>query len=181
MRPKTLNVAAGLVLLGAGAVGVLRFAGGSPAERGLEGVLGALALAGVLAAPAVAALVAYGGAPRVLIGAGGGLAMVAVTASIATWPLLAPAVVILSIGVSKHQRGGGGLGALVVLVAVPAALLVLFMSEDPRSWSGNGSTGSTSDTIAYAESLVSLALSGTAVAAARLAAARGMLAAPARS
>lgn len=165
MRPKTLDVACGLTVLAAAGIGVLRFAGGSMAERGPEGALAALALALVLAGPALAALLAYRHAPRVLIGAGVVLALAALTMSIATWPLLIPAVTIIAVG--ARRRGRGALAAVAVVGLVVAAFVVLFAFEDPRAWSGRGESGSISDVITYRESLASLALSGAALAVAR--------------
>src|SRR4051794_443880 len=52
-------VGVGVVVVAAGlGLAALRFAGGTPAEQGLEGAIGALALGAVVAAPGVLAILA---------------------------------------------------------------------------------------------------------------------------
>ena len=87
-----------------------------------------------------------------------------------TLPLLIPAVM-LTVAYGRRSSGhapprgttAGTLAAVFVLLV--AAVAVLFLHEDPRSYRTGTGGGSTSDVITYAESVPSLTLSVAAVAA----------------
>ncbi len=157
-------VAAGLALA------ALRFAGGTPPEQGVEGAVGSFALGAVVAAPGVLAMLAVRGRPVLLLPA----AIVLIPLSflsfaLVTLPLLIPAVILL-IGYGRRSSGrpealgrtGGTLLAVFVLLA--AAVVILFIHQDPRSYTTSTGGGSTSDVITFVESLPSLALTACAVA-----------------
>ena len=157
-------VAAGLALAG------LRFVGGTPPEQGVEGAVGSLALGAVVAAPGVLAILAVRDRPALLLPA----AIVLIPLSflsfaLVTLPLLIPAVMLL-IGYGRRASGrpvavgktGGTL--LAVFVLLTAAVVILFIHQDPRSYTTSTGGGSTSDVITFAESLPSIALTACAVA-----------------
>jgi hypothetical protein len=166
----TVVVAGILVLLLGAAIGVIRFFGGSPAERGVEGALGGCALGAVIAAPGALALFARVRRPALLIPAGVLLLPLAgVSMAGATLPLLIPAVMLLVASGRRRPASGEppplvvAITSVVVVVLVVAALFSLFVHQDPRDWSSATSSGSTSDVITVAESFVSLLLVGTAL------------------
>lgn len=156
-------VAAGLALAG------LRFGGGTPPEKGVEGAMGSLALGAVVAAPGVLAMLALRDRPALLLPA----AIVLIPLSflsfaLVTLPLLIPAVMLL-IGYGRRSGGhevagktGGTLLAVLLLLA--GAVVLLFIHQDPRSYTTSTGGGSTSDVITFAESLPSLTLTACAVA-----------------
>lgn len=157
-------VAAGLALAG------LRFFGGTPPEQGAEGAIGSLALGAVVAAPGMLAMLAVKDRPALLLPA----AIVLIPLSflsfaLVTLPLLIPAVMLL-IGFDRRShghpaaRGTSGGTLLAVFVLLAGAVVVLFVQEDPRSYTTSTGGGSTSDVITFAESLPSLALTACAVA-----------------
>jgi len=157
-------VAAGFVLAG------LRFVGGTPPEHGAEGALGSLALGAIVAAPGVLAMLAVRDRPALLLPA----AIVLIPLSflsfaLITLPLLIPAGMLLT-GYARRASGrpapvGTTAGTLVaVLVVLATAVVVLFMHQDPRSYTTSTGGGSTSDVITLAESLPSLVLTVGAVA-----------------
>lgn len=159
-----------LVVLAGAALAVVRFVGGTPAERGLEGAMGALALGTVVAAPGVLALLGLADRPALLLPA----AIVLVPLSFlsfagVTLPLLIPAVMLF---VAYGRRSStqparpllAALASASVLVLLVAAVVALFLHEDPRSYTTAHGGGSTSDVITASESLVSLALATAAIA-----------------
>ena len=159
----------GLVLAGAGALGLLRFFGGAPELRGLDAASGALALGAVMAVPGALALLSLAERPALLLPAGILLIPLSfVSFAGVTLPLLIPAVMLL---VAYGRRSSGpaaypGQAAVCVVVAVAvvvAAFLALFANDDPRQYSTPTGGGSTSDVITFAEAAISLALSGIAV------------------
>ena len=164
----TVVVAGAVVLVMGAAIAVIRFVGGSPAERGLEGALGACALGAVIAAPGALALLARIDRPALLIPAGV-LLLPLSGVSIATLPLLIPAVMLLVAYVRRRPPEAVqppllvALSSAVVIMVVVAALVSLFIHEDPRTWSAPTSSGETSDVITIGEALVSLLLTGTAL------------------
>lgn len=164
----TVVVAGAVVLVMGAAIAVIRFVGGSPAERGLEGALGACALGAVIAAPGALALLARIDRPALLIPAGV-LLLPLSGVSIATLPLLIPAVMLLVAYVRRRPPEAVqppllvALSSAVVIMIVVAALVSLFIHEDPRTWSAPTSSGETSDVITIGEALVSLLLTGTAL------------------
>ena len=163
---------AGVVALALGAaIGVIRYVGGSPAERGVEGALGACALGAVIAAPGALALLARAGRPRLLIPAGVLLIPLAgVSMAGVTLPLLIPAVMLfVAYGRRRPQTDPYppllvALSSAIVVMLVVAALITLFAHDDPRSWSTPTTSGSTSDVITTGEALVSLVFVGAALA-----------------
>jgi hypothetical protein len=164
-------VVAGLLVLALGAaIAVIRFVGGSPAERGLEGALGACALGAVIAAPGALALLARIDRPALLIPAGVLLLPLSgVSMAGATLPLLIPAVMLL-VAYGRRRPPEAvqppllvALSSAVVIMLVVAALVSLFIHEDPRTWSTPTSSGATSDVITSGEALVSLLLTGAAL------------------
>ena len=164
----TVVVAGVLVLALGAAIAVIRFVGGSPAERGLEGALGACALGAVIAAPGALALLARIDRPGLLIPAGV-LLLPLSGVSIVTLPLLIPAVMLL-VAYGRRRPPEAvqppllvALSSAVVIMLVVAALVSLFIHEDPRTWSAPTSSGATSDVITIGEALVSLLLTGTAL------------------
>lgn len=164
-------LAVGAFVVAAGlALAALRFVGGTPPEQGVEGAIGSLELGAVVAAPGVLAMMAVRDRPALLLPA----AIVLIPLSflsfaLVTLPLLIPAVMLL-IGYRRRSSGrpealgktGGTLLAVFVLLA--AAVVILFVHQDPRAYTTSTGGGSTSDVITFAESLPSLALTACAVA-----------------
>lgn len=164
-------VAIGAFVVAAGfALAALRFVGGTPPEQGVEGAVGSLALGAAVAAPGVLAMLAVKDRPALLLPA----AIVLIPLSflsfaLVTLPLLIPAVMLL-IGYGRRASGrpvavgktGGTL--LAVFVLLTAAVVILFIHQDPRSYTTSTGGGSTSDVITFAESLPSIALTACAVA-----------------
>jgi hypothetical protein len=164
-------VAIGAFVVAAGlALAALRFVGGTPPEQRVEGAVGSLALGAVVAAPGVLAILAVRDRPALLLPA----AIVLIPLSflsfaLVTLPLLIPAVMLL-IGYGRRASGrpvavgktGGTL--LAVFVLLTAAVVILFIHQDPRSYTTSTGGGSTSDVITFAESLPSIALTACAVA-----------------
>jgi hypothetical protein len=161
----------GAVVVAAGlGLAVLRFVGGTPAEQGVEGAIGSLALGAAVAAPGVLAVLALDSRPALLLPA----AIVLVPLSflsfaLVTLPLLIPAGMLL-VGYGRRSVGqpppvGSAVGTCAaVLLTLAAAVVVLFVHQDPRSYTTATGGGSTSDVITFAESLFSLALTAAAVA-----------------
>jgi hypothetical protein len=166
----TVVVAGALVLALGVALGVIRFVGGSPAERGVEGALAACALGAVIAAPGALALLARFDRPALLVPAGVLLMPLSgVSMAGATLPLLIPAVMLL-VAYGRRRPHSDALPAplvallsAVVIMLVIAALVSLFIHEDPRSWVTPAESGATSDVVTIGESLVSLLLVGAAL------------------
>jgi hypothetical protein len=165
----TVLVAGGLVLALGVAIGAIRFFGGAPPERGVEGALGACALGAVIATPGALALLARVDRPALLLPAGVLLMPLAgVSMAGATLPLLIPALMLLVAHGRRPQPEAHpplfvAISSAVVIMLVVAGLVSLFVHEDPRSWSTPTESGSTSDVIITAEALVSLLLVGAAL------------------
>ncbi len=160
---------AGVLVLSLGAaIGVIRFVGGSPPERGMDGALGACALGAVIAAPGALALLARFDRPALLIPAGV-LLMPLGGVSIVTLPLLLPGVMLLVAYTRRrpdpadHPPLVVALSSAIVIMLVIAALVTLFVHEDPRSWTTPTESGATSDVITAGEALLSLLLVGAAL------------------
>ena len=147
----------------AAAVGAIRQAGASPAEEGWEGMLGSAAFAVALGAPSVIAFLAPRRSLRLLIGAGTVLFLMAFALSIATWPLLIPAAIFVAMGAGSRGGNRGLLVGIGAALLIAGAMIALFVSQDPRSWSLPSESGSTSDVVSYAEASISLALSASAI------------------
>lgn len=154
----------GVVVVLAGVVlGVVRYVGGTPVERGPEGVLGSVALAAVVAFPGALALLGVSGRPALLLPAGMVLVPLAfLSFAGVTLPLLVPAVMLL-VAYGRRSRPSSRTGpplfiAAVVVVLFLAAAIALFAHQDPREYSTPTVSGSTSDVISVAESLTSMAL-----------------------
>jgi hypothetical protein len=166
VRDRVIMVIAGAEIGAVGALGIVRFFAGTPAERGAEGALAALALAAVLAAPGVLALMGRARRPSLLVVAGVLLMPLAFLSFAGVLlPLLIPAVLLLVAGVRRlgddAVAGTAPSAPLWVtiwaLVAVlGTAVVALFAHQDPRSWSSATAEGSTSDIITFGESLLSL-------------------------
>jgi hypothetical protein len=162
MRDKGIIVIAGTEIGAVAALGVVRFVGGSPPARGIEGALAALALAAVLAAPGVLALLGRSGRPALLVVAGVALAPLSFLAfSGVTLPLLIPAMLLALAGARRLTADAPSCAPLwvtlwAVVAVLGAAVVALFAHHDPRSWATATSEGSTSDVITVAESLLSL-------------------------
>ncbi len=162
MRDTGIIVIAGTEIGAAAALGVVRFVGGSPPEHGIEGALGAFALAAVLAAPGVLALLGRSGRPALLVVAGVALAPLSFLAfSGVTLPLLIPAMLLALAGARRLTADAPPCAPVwvtiwAVVAVLGAAVVALFAHHDPRSWSTATASGSTSDVITLAESLLSL-------------------------
>lgn len=164
-------VAIGAFVVAAGlALAALRFVGGTPPEQGVEGAVGSLALGAVVAAPGVLAMLAVRDRPALLLPAAIVLMPLSfLSFALVTLPLLIPAVMLL-IGYSRRASGrpaavgktGGTL--LAVFMLLTAAVVILFIHQNPRSYTTSTGGGSTSDVITFAESLPSIALTACAVA-----------------
>jgi hypothetical protein len=169
-EPFIRGVAAFLVLAGMG-LATIRYLGGSPAEDGLEGALGAFALGAPVMATGALALLALRGRAVLLIPAAVVLVpMSFLSFALVTLPLLVPAVM-LSVG--YRRRSGvesmpGARAAATLAVVVPlliAAVGALLVHQDPREYTTSSSSGSTSDVITSVEALISLLLTATSLAA----------------
>lgn len=164
--------ATGAIVVAAGlGLAALRFAGGIPSEQGVEGAVGSLALGAIVAAPGALALLAIKDRPVLLLPAAIALIPLSfLSFALVTLPLLIPAAMLL-VGYGRRSAdrpspvGTAGGTALVVFVALAAAALVLFMHQDPRSYTTATGGGSTSDVITFAESLPSMVLTAAAIAA----------------
>jgi hypothetical protein len=163
-------VAAFLVLAGLGLAGI-RFVGASPAEDGIEGALGSLALgAPVIATGALALLALRDRAVLLLPAAVVLVPMSFLSFALVTLPLLVPAAM-LSVGYRRRsgvESMSGARAAVtlwVVVVFLIAAVGVLLAHQDPRDYSTPTSSGGTSDIITTVEALISLALTATSLAA----------------
>lgn len=165
-------ITTGAVVVAAGlGLAALRFAGGTPPERGVKGAMGSFALGAVVAAPGVLAMLAVRDRPVLLLPAAIALIPLSfLSFALVTLPLLIPAVMLL-IGYGRRSSDrpravGTAAGTILgVFLLLAAAAVVLFIHEDPRSYSTATVGGSTSDVITFAESLPSLALTASAVAA----------------
>lgn len=158
------------VIVGGLALAGIRFVGASPAEDGLEGAMGSLALGAVVAAPGLLAILAIRSRPALLLPAGIVLIPLSFLSFAGiTLPLLIPASMLL-IGYGRRSSTQR-LGAVKTLAAVTAVLLfliaavvVLFIHPDPRSYTTPLEDGTTSDVITIAESVGSLMLTACAIA-----------------
>jgi len=164
-------LAVGAFVVAAGlALAALRFVGGIPPEQGVEGAVGSFALGAVVAAPGVLAMLAVRGRPALLLPAAIVLIPLSfLSVALVTLPLLIPAVMLM-IGYGRRSSGrpeprGKTSGTLLaVFVLLAAAVVILFIHQDPRSYTTSTGGGSTSDVITFFESLPSLALTACAVA-----------------
>lgn len=160
----------GLIVVAGAALGVLRYVGGTPSEHRLEGVAGAAALAAVVATPGVLALLALADRPALLLAAGTVLVPLSfLSFAGVTLPLLIPAAMLFVAygrrsSMQPIRRGQTALTTAAVLALLVAAVAALFVHQDPRQYSTPTESGSTSDVITVAESLISLALVTTALA-----------------
>jgi hypothetical protein len=147
-------------------LGIVHRFDASPAESGLEGVAASVAYGSAIGAPGLVALLTRG--PLLVAAAGFAGGVIAFLASFgATLPLLLPALALMAYGMDDVERplaGGEIVRAAVVIVAIPWAVLVLVLHDDPRVWAN----GMTSDVVVWWESALSLGLSMGAVVLARL-------------
>ena len=161
-------VAAFLVLAGLG-LAAIRFVGASPAEDGIEGALGSLALGAPVMATGALALLAI--RERVVLLLPAAVVLVPMSLlSFVTLPLLVPAAM-LSIGYRRRSRiepmsaARTAVTLWVVVLFLIAAVGALLVHQDPREYSTATSSGGTSDIITAVEALISLALTATSLAA----------------
>jgi hypothetical protein len=150
-----------MVITAGVALGLVRYVGGVPPERGAEGVLGATAFAAPFVAVGVLALAGRGGRPWLMAAAGIALVpMSFVSFAGVALPLLIPAGIFLIHAARAPGRWGpaGFVIASAGAVGIVAALALLFAHEDPASWRTAAGGGSTSDIVTLRESLRSLAL-----------------------
>jgi hypothetical protein len=170
MRDRAVTITGAAVVGAAATLGVVRYVGGSPAETGPEGALAALALAAVLATPGLLALLGRAGRrPSLYVVAGVALAPLSfLSFSGVTLPLLVPAAALAVAGARRIALDGRRCAPLWVMIwavtsVLVAAVVALFAHHDPRSWETATASGSTSDVITVAESLLSLWLVGLAL------------------
>lgn len=161
---------AGMIVAGAVALGFTRFFAGTPVvEHNLEAAVASFAFTAVVAAPGVLALLALAERPVLLLPAAIMLVLLSfLSLAGVTLPLLIPAVMLFtaygrrSAGLPSRQ-GQSAVTTLVTVVLLLVAGLVLFVHQDPRSYSTPTSGGSVSDIVTYAESATSLAVVTIAV------------------
>ena len=161
-----------MVLIASGlGLATLRYVNGIPPEHDVEGAMGAAALGAPVAASGVLALLALRERPTLLLPAAFALLPMSVLSfALVTLPLLIPSVMLFlaygrrSMG-EPHPVGTVPGTLLVVLVLLIGAVMLLFLHEDPRSYTTRNGGGSTSDVITFAESLPSLVLTAAATAA----------------
>jgi hypothetical protein len=162
-----LVVSGGLVIAAGVALAIVRFYGEVPPGQGLEAAVGAAAFGSVVAAPGLLAVLAVQDRPALVLPA----ALVLVPMSflsfaLVTLPLLVPAVLLARAYTRAGDPGSWreqGIAMAMVLLLV-AAVLALFVHQDPREWVTPRSSYSTSDVVSYAEAAVSVLLTSTAVA-----------------
>jgi hypothetical protein len=138
-----------------------------------ESPWGALAVAVVVAYPALVALVVRRRCPRLLVGAGlSALLRLPLSFSFLFFPMLVPAVGFLYASRRPCRVGHEPSRHLVVDVALVvfglAAIVVLFVTQDPVSYTDGDVSGYASDTISTTEGLLSLAFSSVGIAVAAL-------------
>lgn len=165
-----IAVTAGMIVAGAVALGFARFFAGTPVvEQNLEAAVASLAFAAVVAAPGVLALLALADRPVLLLPAGIMLVPLSfLSFAGVTLPLLVPAVMLFTAygrrsAALPSRRGQSSVTTLVTVVLLLVAGLVLFVHQDPRSYTTPTSGGSVSDVVTYAESATSLAVVAVAV------------------
>ncbi|MDQ6909823.1 MAG: hypothetical protein M3Z84_03410 [Actinomycetota bacterium] len=155
----------GFVIVAGAALGAVRYFGGMPPERGLEGAAGALALGFAVAVPGIAALLSLDHRSALLLPAGMLLVPLSfLSFALVTLPLLIPAVMLF---VAFGRRSAtepvaparAVLSTLSVVGLVILAVVMLFVHQDPRSYTTANGGGSTSDIITFGESVASLAFS----------------------
>jgi hypothetical protein len=152
-------IGAGFVLVGAVALGALRFLGGSPVERDTQGALAAAALVAPYAAAAYLALVGRRDRPWLVAAAGTVLIPLSfVSFAGVTLPFLVAAAVFLrqGLGGPRRWRPAGVVTAFVAVLALVASVVLLFVHQDPATWETATGGGSTSDIVTTRESLRSL-------------------------
>jgi hypothetical protein len=163
------RVAGGLVIVAGLALALARFFCEPPPARGLESALGAVAFGAVVAAPGVLALLASHDRPALLLPAAMLLIPLSfISFALVTLPLLIPAYLLVAAYTRTAPADTGGRTAAItagVLLLLLAAGLSLFAHQDPREWTTPTAGYGTSDIVTWAESLISLALSTSAVAA----------------
>lgn len=172
------SVAAILVLAGLG-LATIRFAGTSPADDGVEGVLGSLALGAPVMATGVLALLALRDRAILLLPAAVVLVPLSfLSFALVTLPLLIPSALLFvahrrRARVDQLSPGRAVLTLGVVAVLLVAAVAALLVHQDPREYTTATGGGGTSDVITAVEAAISLSFSAGAVAAGwRLAAPR---------
>jgi hypothetical protein len=172
-RDRVSTICAALVFLVAALIAVVCVMAADEAETGPEVALRAAAISGLVAAPGILVVLARADRPSLLVTAGVALLPVSMIsfAGLAL-PVLIPAVVLLVAGARRSDArpdrpcAPTAVTTLVVLTLVVVAGLALFAHDDPRSWQHGEVSGSTSDVVTVAESLLSLGLGSLAICAA---------------
>ena len=156
----------------AAAVGVIRTVAASPADRGPGAVLSSVTFALVLATPgAVAVIGRRSHTPSLVIAAGVSLVPLGLV-SIAAFPLLVPAAMLVVGGVRLRGRSGAVavLVSCTLVVTSVAALVVMLVHQDPPSVQTPTMGAGVSDVVTPWESLAALSLVAVTLGLAELAA-----------
>ncbi len=168
--PTFVKGAAGFLILAGIGLALLRFAGGTPVEQGLEGALGAVALGMVVAATGILALIGLDERPALLLPAAIMLIPLSfLSFALVTLPLLIPSGMLFT-AFGRRSRGpalGRGWTAFAscwVVGFLIAGAISLFLYQDPRTYvTSDGGGGSSSDVITVGESLISLTCTTLAI------------------
>jgi hypothetical protein len=164
-----VRFAAGLVIAAGVALTFVRFYGEVPPGQNVEAAAGAIAFGAVFAAPGVLALLAEPDRPALLVPAAFLLIPLSfVSFALVTLPLLIPSYLLFRAyaGAVVPGQAWRTVGTTAtVLVLLVAALVALFAHDDPRSWTTDRTSYSTSDVVTYIEAAASFALTTAAVAA----------------
>lgn len=161
---------AGVLILAAIGLGVLRYAGGSPVEQGFEGFLGSLAMGMVVAATGILALMGLDNRPALFLPA----AVILIPLSFLSFagvllPLLIPSGMLFTAFARRSQGLGRNRGTTVITFCWVAGFLItsvtsLFLMENARTYvTPDGGGGSSSDVISVFESLLSLSCTTLAI------------------
>jgi hypothetical protein len=171
-----IRITGGFVIAGGVTLAVVRFLGEVPPGRDLECATGAIAFGLVIAAPGVLALLALRDRPALLLPAAWLLIPLSfISFALVTLPLLIPAYLLFraylraagpsSTPAASTSNWRTAATTAAVLALLVAAGLSLFAHDDAREWTTASAIYSTSDVITYAEAMLSLALTSSAVAA----------------
>jgi hypothetical protein len=160
------------IVAGGVALGLVRYLdpdGASAAERAMEGPWGGLALGAVVATPGVLVLLALRDRPVLLLPA----AVILFPLSFLSFAgVLLPLLIPASMLVAAHARRSAshplaawrtGLVTMGVVALLIAAVVSLFVHQDPRHYSTPIESGSTSDVITPLETMVCLAFVTAAI------------------
>lgn len=161
-------VSGGLVVVAGMAFAMVRFFGEAPPAQTIEAAVGAAAFGAVIAAPGVLALLALRDRPALLLPAAVLLVPLSfLSFALATLPLLVPALLLLRAFARAELRQPGwrvAATSIVVVTLLLAAVAAFFVHDDPRHYTTDTASYSTSDIVTYAEAALSSALAASAVA-----------------